>query len=142
MLRLKRISISIQDSQKSGMLTLSCTFLVIWPTYLSRIVAVRLLECALWCSATLRIMYMFASMLVELPRAAQSYLDLPRAARSCLELPGAVQSCQELPRAARSCQELPGAAQSCPEVPAIALRGGSAVAPPWPLGSTSRDPGN
>ena len=127
MLRLKRISISIQDSQKSGMLTLSCTFLVIWPTYLSRIVAVRLLECALWCSATLRIMYMFASMLVELPRAARAAQscpelfsaaqELPRAAQSCPELP---RSCPELPRAAQSCQELSGAARSCPELPGAA----------------------
>ena len=117
MLRLKRISISIQDSQKSGMLTLSCTFLVIWPTYLSRIVAVRLLECALWSSATLRIMYMFASMLVELPRAAQSCAELPRATQSC---PGAAQSCPELPRAAQSYPELPGVAQSCPELPRAA----------------------
>ena len=77
MLRLKRISISIQDSQKSGMLTLSCTFLVIWPTYLSRIVAVRLLECALWSSATLRIMYMFASTLVLAKLATDNAGPLP-----------------------------------------------------------------
>ena len=78
-------------------------FLTFGQTYLSRIVAVRLLVCALWSSATLRIMYMFASMLVELPRAAQS----------CLELLRATQSCQELLRAAQCCPELPGAAQSC-----------------------------
>ena len=108
-----RISINIQDSQKSGLLTLSSTFLVIWPTYLSRIVAVRLLQCALWSSATLCIMYMFASMLVELPRAAQSCAELPRATQSCL---GAAQSCPELPRAAESYPELPRVARRCPEI--------------------------